>query len=91
MKRNPKMLFALVLLALLLVSSFALAQGGYQLVASVVAGGGDTLQNGHYSLTGTIGQPEAGQQFSNGAYALSGGFWHAGSQNKDIFFPLVNK
>ena len=78
-------------LALLLVSSFALAQGGYQLVASVVAGGGSSLQNGNYSLIGTLGQPEAGQQFTGGVYTLTGGFWHAASQNKNIFLPLVMK
>ncbi len=89
MKTKRMILFVLVLLALLLVSSLALAQGGYQLVASVIAGGGGSLQNGSYTLTGTSGQPEAGQQFSNRAYALSGGFWHAGSQGEDLFLPLV--
>jgi hypothetical protein len=89
MKTRLLLGIGVLFLALLMLSSFALAQSGYQLVASVVAGGGDTLQNGHYSLTGTLGQPEASQPFSSGAYALTGGFWHAGSQPKDLFLPLV--
>jgi hypothetical protein len=37
-------------------------------------GGGGTSTNGQYSLTGTIGQPDAGAM-SGGPYSLIGGFW----------------
>ena len=40
----------------------------------VVAGGGGTSTNSMFSLTGTIGQPDAGLM-SNPAYSLAGGFW----------------
>ncbi len=35
---------------------------------------GGTSSGGHYTLSGTIGQPDAGS-FSGGQYMLSGGFW----------------
>ena len=37
-------------------------------------GGGGTRTNGPYSLTGTIGQPDAGAM-SGGPFTLQGGFW----------------
>ena len=40
-----------------------------------IAGGGGTSSNGHYSVSGTIGQHDAGQQMSGGNYSLTGGFW----------------
>jgi hypothetical protein len=40
-----------------------------------IGGGGGTSTNGQYSLTGAIGQPDAGAAMSGGNYALTGGFW----------------
>lgn len=40
-----------------------------------VAGGGGTSTNGQYSLSGTIGQPDAGGPLIAGNYSLTGGFW----------------
>jgi hypothetical protein len=40
-----------------------------------VAGGGGTSTNGQYSLSGTIGQPDAGGVMSGGNYSVTGGFW----------------
>ena len=37
-------------------------------------GGGGTSSGGAYTLSGTIGQPDAGQ-LSSGSYTLDGGFW----------------
>jgi hypothetical protein len=39
-----------------------------------VAGGGSTSIGGVYSISGTIGQPEAGHM-AGGNYSLDGGFW----------------
>jgi len=39
-----------------------------------VDGGGGTSTGGVYSVTGTIGQPDAGQM-SGGNYSVTGGFW----------------
>jgi hypothetical protein len=40
-----------------------------------IAGGGETSTNGQYSLSGTIGQPDASLAMTGGNYALTGGFW----------------
>ena len=40
-----------------------------------VAGGGGTSTGGVYSLSGTIGQHDAGGPMTGGNYALTGGFW----------------
>ena len=40
-----------------------------------ISGGGGTSTNGAYSLTGTIGQPDAGMAMSGGNYSVTGGFW----------------
>ncbi len=39
-----------------------------------VAGGGSTSTGGVYSVSGTIGQPDAGAM-AGGNYSLTGGFW----------------
>jgi hypothetical protein len=38
-------------------------------------GGGGTSTGGVYSVSGTIGQPDAGPAMSGSNFALSGGFW----------------
>jgi hypothetical protein len=40
-----------------------------------IAGGGGTSTNGQYSVSGTIGQPDAGVAMSGGNFSVSGGFW----------------
>jgi hypothetical protein len=40
-----------------------------------VNGGGGTSTGGVYSLSGTIGQPDAGGPMTNGSFSLTGGFW----------------
>jgi len=67
---------ALLALAVLLVAAVALAQGlGHEVTWSAVDGGGDTSTGGDYSLSGTIGQPDAGAVLSGGDFGLRGGFW----------------
>ena len=63
--------FAAVFLAL---APFAYAQQ-YSIDWSKVAGGGGTRTGGVYSVTGTIGQPDAGSAMTGGNYSLTGGFW----------------
>jgi len=92
MKTRLGIIFGLLLAASLLVSGIALAQGGYQLIASVVAGGGGSSQNGSYGLAGTIGQPGIGTS-SGGTYTLAGGFWPGAEGvvpiTYYIYLPLV--
>ena len=40
-----------------------------------IAAGGGTSTNGQYSVSGTLGQPDAGSAMSGGGYSLTGGFW----------------
>ncbi|HUZ08314.1 MAG TPA: hypothetical protein VMV89_12625 [Candidatus Paceibacterota bacterium] len=61
----------------ILHSSFCLRASGqtYSIDWHKIAGGGGTSSGGVYSVTGTIGQHDAGQQMSGGNYSLTGGFW----------------
>ena len=49
----------------------------YQIVWSTIDGGGGQSSGGQYTLTGTIGQPDAAYSES-GNYELLGGFWPGG-------------
>ena len=49
------------------------ADRGYQ-IWFTLDGGGGTSSGGVYTVSGTIGQPDAGQ-LAGGGYTLSGGFW----------------
>src|SRR5262252_7585583 len=40
-----------------------------------IDGGGGIGTGGVYSLSGTIGQPDAGPVMTNGQFSVSGGFW----------------
>ena len=64
-----KLSFALLLLALPLCAQ-PFSVGWYK-----IAGGGGTSSNGQYSVSGTIGQLDAGGAMSGGNYSLTGGFW----------------
>ena len=59
----------------LLASAFCLpASAQYYIDWSTIDGGGGTSTGGVYSVTGTIGQPDAGAM-SGGPFTLQGGFW----------------
>jgi hypothetical protein len=40
-----------------------------------IAGGGGTSSNAPFSVSGTIGQHDAGGALTGGSYSLTGGFW----------------
>jgi hypothetical protein len=61
------------LLALWLLAALQL-QAQYSIDWWTVDGGGGTSTGGVYAVTGTIGQPDAGQM-SGGTFTLTGGFW----------------
>jgi hypothetical protein len=61
--------------SLLIFSSVATAQN-YSIDWFSIDGGAGTSVGGPYSLTGTIGQPDANQQpMTGGIFSLNGGFW----------------
>src|SRR5438552_16787386 len=50
--------------------------GGYQITQSVIANGGDqSTTHAGFSVTGTVGQAEAGGQLRTVPYTHMGGFW----------------
>ena len=59
-----------------LLSTFCwVAQAQYSLDWWTVDGGGGTSTGGVYSVSGTIGQPDAGLSMTGGVYSVTGGFW----------------
>ena len=65
-----------VLLWLALVfAPFALHAQSYSIDWYKVSGGGGTSTGGVYSVSGTIGQPDAGGPLTSGQYSVTGGFW----------------
>jgi hypothetical protein len=87
MKR--RIIIALVLvLVLLFGSDVANAAGGYSLSWWTVDCGGGTSTSPGYSLSGTVGQPDAGQ-LGGGSYELSGGFWSWVKSLFEVYLPLV--
>lgn len=63
------------LLAALLLPTLAASAQHYNIDWYKIAGGGGTSSGGTYTLSGTIGQPDAGSQASGPGYVLTGGFW----------------
>lgn len=57
---------------------FSMAAAGlaqYAINWYTIDGGGGTSAGGVYSVSGTIGQPDAGGSMTNGQYSVTGGFW----------------
>ena len=51
------------------------AHAGYSMAWSRIAGGGGTSSSAQYTLSGTIGQYDAGGPMQGGNLILTGGFW----------------
>ena len=58
-----------------LASSFSSHAQSYSVDWYKIAGGGGTSTGSVYSVTGTIGQPDASGAMSGGNYSVTGGFW----------------
>ena len=54
-----------------------------------IAGGGGTSTSGVYSVSGTIGQHDAGGPMTGGNYSLTGGFWALISVVQTAGLPLL--
>ncbi len=82
---------ALVLAAALLVpATIALAQSGgnFDLSWNTVDGGGGAAGAAPYTLSGTVGQPDAGAM-SGGDYTVVGGFWGGAAIRYSLYLPVV--
>jgi len=60
--------------SMLVVGCFSLL-AQYTIDWHTIDGGGGTSTGGVYSVSGTIGQPDAGGPMTNGQYSVTGGFW----------------
>ena len=65
---------ALSIIIASLLAPFAAWPADYTIDWFTIDGGGGTSTNGQYSVSGTIGQPDAGAM-SGGPFTLQGGFW----------------
>src|SRR5882672_7708200 len=72
--RIQKLEIGIALLLLSLVASGVHAQTNYNIDWFTIDGGGGTSTGGVYSVSGTIGQPDAGKM-SGGNFTIDGGFW----------------
>jgi hypothetical protein len=57
---------------------------------TIDGGGAMASSNGEYSLSGTIGQPDAGT-LSGGPHTLEGGFWPGTEPRYRIAVPIVQR
>jgi len=69
------MKMTLCLCFLLSALSFRALGQQYSIDWSKVSGGGGASTGGVYSVSGTIGQHDAGGPMTNGQYSVTGGFW----------------
>ena len=101
MHRRKLAILLAVVLALAVVS-VALAAGqafAPSITWWTVDGGGGLSAAGAYSLTGTIGQPDAGPvsgaAMTGGAYSLTGGYWGPASAGQAagpaIYLPILRR
>jgi hypothetical protein len=92
MRTKILLTIGLLCLAFLLPGGGKAVQAGnsYLITIWTTAGGGSSLSASGYQFTGTIGQAEAGHDFTAGAYAFHGGFWHPAG-NLKVFVPMVKK
>ena len=101
MKRNQllivlAMLLVLAFLALNVRISYAEPQAAPRAATYAVdwwtvdGGGGQALSGGSYTLSGTVGQPDAGSHVGTG-YALGGGFWYVDVFGHRIMLPFIRK
>jgi hypothetical protein len=54
-----------------------------------IAGGGGTSTGSVYSVSGTVGQPDAGVAMSGGNFSVTGGFWSLISVVQTIGSPTL--
>jgi hypothetical protein len=79
----------LILIVFSLFSVAAPAQS-YDLSWFTIDGGGNVSTGATYSVTGTIGQPDAGT-LNGGSYSIIGGFWgFAGNSAATIPVPILD-
>jgi len=66
------------------------AQTNYTIDWFTVDGGGGTSTGGVYTVSGTVGQPDAGGPMTNGQYSVTGGFWALPTAVQVIGAPVLS-
>jgi hypothetical protein len=89
MKTKKRIFLSISILGLLLISAGVLALTNPEIPRYFMGSGGES-SGGGYTLTGSLGQHDAGPTLSGGEYTLAGGFWGAGGTiNYPVYLPLV--
>jgi len=65
------------------------AHGQFSVDWFTIDGGGGTSTSGVYSISGTIGQPDAGPVMTNGQFSVTGGFWVLPSVVQTVGAPTL--
>jgi hypothetical protein len=73
--RGARGLLIAALCLLTFVLGFRADAQTYSIDWFTVDGGGGTSTGGVFTVTGTIGQPDAGPTMTGGSFSLDGGFW----------------
>src|SRR5215472_6401864 len=83
--------------AALALSTYSASAQSYSIDWYKIAGGGGTSSNGQFTVSGTIGQHDAGGPMVGGNFSLTGGFWSllsvvqtVGSPTLRIFLTTTN-
>ena len=74
MKTHRLLLVAALWSVIVFFCAASASAQNYQIDWFTLDGGGGASAGGQYTLTGTIGQPDAGE-LAGGSYVLEGGFW----------------
>ena len=69
---NPRTIFSWLLTS---ACCLCAAAQSYTIGWYKITGGGGTSTGATYSVSGTIGQADAGDAMTGGSYSLTGGFW----------------
>lgn len=89
-RRRARVLLAVLGISLLLSTlALALVAQGYTISWWTVDGGGDASSGDGYTLSGAVGQADAGPVLSHGSYTLTGGFWGGAMPSYRLYLSLV--
>jgi hypothetical protein len=73
----------------LALSAGSVSAQNYSIDWYKIAGGGGTSSNGQFTLSGTIGQHDAGGPMVGGNFSLTGGFWSLLSVVQSVGSPTL--
>ncbi|HVV00731.1 MAG TPA: hypothetical protein VHH88_05170 [Verrucomicrobiae bacterium] len=78
----------IAMVAIVMASAISGFSQNYSIDWYTIDGGGGTSTGGVYSISGTIGQPDAGHM-SGGNYTLDGGFWSIVAAVQTVGAPVL--